>query len=71
MNKKQIKRLEELLDERFEIALMTEKSMGNEESGTFHPNNPNHIYYQGILEAIAVMGYWWERKGNKHYVYKS
>lgn len=71
MNKKQIKRLENLLDERFEIALMTDESMGNKEGSNFLPNNPDYVYYKGIQEAIKVMGCWWERKDNKHYVYKS
>lgn len=70
MNKKQIEKLQNLLNERYEIALMTDEHMNNKE-GQFLPNNPDYIYYKGILETIKTMGYWWERKNNKHYIYKS
>jgi hypothetical protein len=62
LNKRQIKELENLLDERFEIAVITDKRMGNENGNDFLPNNPDFIYYKGILEVCTTLGLTYERK---------
>lgn len=69
MTKTQIKKLEALLDERFKIAKHIDARMNNEDGEEFLPNNPDFIYYQGIIEAVEVLGLNWERKDGKHYIY--
>lgn len=70
MNKKQIKRIETLLDEEFKIAWFIDDKMGNEGGDDFLPNNPNYIFYQGMVKAIETLGYVINRNNMKHYIYK-
>lgn len=63
------KKIEELLDERFDIALQTDIKMGNKELG-FLTRNPDYILYKGMLQAIETLGYCWHRTMNGHKVYK-
>ena len=62
MKKQKIEELEKLLNERHDIAVWTDKRMGNENGQDFLPNNPDYIFYKGILEACLTMGFAWERK---------
>lgn len=69
MTKKQIERLEILLDDNYKIAKFIDKKMGNENNDEFLPSNPNFIFYRGIIETIETMDLNWERRGEKHYIY--
>ena len=68
MENKRIKKLEQLMDERREFALETDKQMGNE-TGCFLPNNPDYIYYKGVLDAVYTMGYEYSVENGKHIIY--
>ena len=68
MDRKRIERLEQLMDERREIALYTEEQMGNN-TGCFLPNNPDYIYYKGVLEAVYAMGFEYSIENGKHIIY--
>ena len=57
LNKKQIKMLENLLDERHAIAVKTDIEMGNTEGLAFLPNNGDYIYYSAILDVCEALGY--------------
>lgn len=70
MTKEQQKSICVWLDERFEIALSTDKSMGNTDGQNFLPNNPDYIYYKGACDAIFACGYDWRRTNGKHSIYK-
>lgn len=65
MTNKQLEKLEKLLDERREFALYTDKQMGNE-FGCFLENNPDYIYYKGMLEIIHALGIEYEINNGKH-----
>lgn len=70
MNKKQIEKLESILNERFQIALMTEEQQGKK-GKVFSPDNPNFIYYKAIIETLEALGYWWQRsESGKHRIFK-
>ena len=69
MNKEQIKELEELLDVRFQIAIDTDKRMGNEDI-KFLPSNPDYCHYNGMLEIIEALGLDWRKKNGKHKLFK-
>lgn len=57
MNKNQKKKMEEYLDERWEIFKSDERK-------------PDLIFYEGILSAVEKLGYTWERlKNGKHIIY--
>lgn len=62
IKKERIKELEELLDERHNIAVWTDNEMGNENGKDFLPNNPDYIYYKGILETVMFIGLTYDRK---------
>lgn len=74
MNNAKIKNLETLLNERFSIAQDTDNRLGNGGGNNFLPNNPDYIYYKGMLAAVEAMGLTWERITNngqvKHIIYK-
>lgn len=55
MNKKYI---EELLDERFQLAVLSD--LGNTERN-FRPDNPDWIYYKGMIEMLRAFGYDWQK----------
>lgn len=70
MKKTSIKYLEEVLDERWQIALDTDKRMGNE-SIEFLKNNPDYIYYQAMLDTIVALGMDYKRQQNgKHIIFE-
>lgn len=70
MNKKQIEKLESILNERYEIALKTDEEHGNKEE-LFFPSNPDFIYYKAIIETLETLGYWWQRsESGKHRIFK-
>ena len=63
-----LSKIEELLDERLEMALDTDKRMGNE-GDSFLPNNPDYLYYKGMIKTLDVLGYDYYREGYKHTVF--
>ena len=65
MKKAYLERLEKLLDEKFQDACDTDKRMGNN-GDKFLPNNPDFIFYKGMLEAIAWLGINHTRESGKH-----
>jgi len=65
MKKAHLERLQEILDEKFQQALETDKRMGNN-TDNFLPNNPDFIFYKGMLEAIAWLGINHSRESGKH-----
>lgn len=74
MNNAKIKNLENILDERFLIAQNTDDRLGNGGGNNFLPNNPDYIFYKGMLATVEAMGFAWERITNngqvKHIIYK-
>lgn len=64
-----IVRLERLLDERLAIAIDTDKRMGND-GDKFLPNNPDYIFYKGMIEAMTALGYTYLREEYKHTVFE-
>lgn len=65
MNKKQIERMEDLLNERWNI--FTSHSETQERSQYYI----ERAYYHGLIQSLETMGYYWERnKSGKHLVYK-
>lgn len=62
MNKKKIKAIENFLNQRFEIALHTDNEMGNEKGAKMLPNNPDFIYYSGMLDALLCIGFDYTRE---------
>ena len=64
-----IVRLEKLLDERLAIAIDTDKRMGND-GDNFLPNNPDYIYYKGMIESMVALGYEYCREEYKHTVFE-
>ena len=70
MTKKQEKTLVNLLNERFEIACISDAQQGNGQGSKFLPNNPNYIYYIAIVDTVKCLGYWVERnEEGKHFIY--
>ena len=70
MNKQQIQHIEAWLDERFTIALATDKRMGNKDNSIFLSNNSDCIYYKGACDMLLIMGYDWKRHNGKHKIFK-
>lgn len=64
-----IGKLEKLLDERLGIEIDTDNRMGNE-GDSFLSDNPDWIYYKGILKTLETLGYEWSREEYKHTVYE-
>lgn len=64
-----IVRLEKSLDERLAIAIDTDKRMGND-GDNFLPNNPDYIYYKGMIEAMTALGYEYYREEYKHTIFE-
>lgn len=70
MNKKQLQNLVALLNERYKIALDTDKRLGNEDGATFLPNNVDYIYYQAILDTLNLLGIDWKQRNGEHILYQ-
>lgn len=71
MNKYQIENLEGILDESYELALQQEVRMGRKNTEKFAENNPDYIYYKGLIDALLALGLDFQRsdKGN-HKIFK-
>lgn len=71
MNKYKIKNLEETLDERYELALQQEVRMGRKNTEMFAENNPDYIYYKGMIDALLALGFDFQRSDNgNHKIFK-
>ena len=62
MTKKEIKRAEELLDERWNIAFMDNKEEGRK---------PDLVFYKGMLSLIEVIGCNWTREEGNHKIFNN
>lgn len=68
MNKEKRKNLENWLNERWQIALKTDEDMGNT-TDEFLPNNPDFIYYKGIIDTLRCLGIDWKRENHNHIIF--
>lgn len=69
MNEKQKQFTQEFLNERWEIAVDTDKRMGNTDEAKFLSNNPDYIYYQACLDILQAIGFDWKRNNGKHIIF--
>ena len=69
MQSKWIKFAEAMLDEYWQLALSRDKRMGNT-LDDFLPDNPNWIYYKGMIEMVQALGLDWQRNNGKHKIFK-
>lgn len=64
-----IKEIEELLDASYKIACTTEVEFGNDEDlPFFSESNPDYKFYDGIIHALSIFGYTYDRKNDNHFV---
>lgn len=68
MKKINIENLQDILNERYQIAVDTDKRMGNS-GDTFLPNNPDYIFYKGMLTTITALGYEYKRENGVHILF--
>ena len=52
----QIKNAENMLQERYNIAVLTDERMGNKDGACFLPNNQDYIYYRACIDMLASFG---------------
>lgn len=68
MNKKQNEAICKWLDERYDIAIRTQKEL---DKNNIKQNNADWTYYRGMLDMLFACGYEWERdEKGKHIFYK-
>ena len=60
MKKEKIKAIENLLNNRFYLALQRDKQQNNTTT-VFLPNNTEYIYYLGMLDALMALGFEYTR----------
>lgn len=56
ITEQQIKNAENMLQERFLIAVQTDENMGNKDGKDFLPNNVDYLYYIGCIDMLACLG---------------
>jgi hypothetical protein len=56
ITEQQIKKAEDLLQERYCIAMQTDENMGNKDGLTFLPNNIDYSYYKGCVDVLICFG---------------
>ena len=71
MTEKHLKSVEQWMDERFELALRAEETLGNKDGRQLLPQNADYNYYKGICDALVALGFDWIRNENgKHRIIK-
>ena len=64
MKKERIEYLERCLNERWLIALETDKNYKKSDENKMAPNNPDFIFYKGMIESILILGFDYIRHDN-------
>lgn len=56
ITEQQIKAAEDMLQERFCIAVQTDEYMGNKDEKDFLSNNVDYSYYKGCMDILTCFG---------------
>lgn len=56
ITEQQIKNAEDMLQERYYIAMQTDENMGNKDGTDFLPNNADYLYYKGCIAMLECLG---------------